>query len=122
MPWHERGLPRDGIACWGLCRLLYAKVLGVSVPDYAAQIASLKERAEVAVAFEGGTAVGPWSSIPEREARSIYILVFRRAALESHVGLVVRPGRMLHITAGQDSSIPLCRRALGAAAVRRLLA
>lgn len=105
LPWQERGLTRDGIACWGLVVLVYAEVLGLPVPDYAADIASLEERAEVAAAFAGGTTKGPWQPIADREARAFDILVFRRAGLDSHVGLVVTSGRMLHITAGQDSSI-----------------
>ncbi|PJI56003.1 hypothetical protein CTI14_00265 [Methylobacterium radiotolerans] len=121
LPWQERGLSRDGIACWGLCRLVYAEVLGLAVPDYAAEVASLEERAEVAAVFADGTLQGPWVGLPETDARSFDIAVFRRAGLDAHVGIVTSPGRMLHITAGQDSAIRgLCRRALGAAAVRNL--
>jgi probable lipoprotein NlpC len=105
LPWRERGLARDGVACWGLCRLVYAEVLGIEVPDYAAEVTSLEERADVAAVFAGGTMQGPWVSVPEREARPFDIAVFRRAGLDAHVGIVVEPGRMLHITAGQDSAI-----------------
>lgn len=105
LPWRERGLTRDGIACWGLCRLVYAEVLGLTVPDYAAEVASLEERAEVAAVFAEGTFAGSWRSVPEDEAHPFDVAVFRRAGLDAHVGLVTEPGRMLHITAGQDSGI-----------------
>lgn len=105
LPWQERGLTRDGIACWGLCRLVYAEVLGLTVPDYAAEVTSLQERAEVAAVFVEGTMGGPWHQVPERAARAFDIVVFRRAGLDAHVGLVTAPGRMLHITAGEDSAI-----------------
>ncbi|SDM99871.1 NlpC/P60 family protein [Methylobacterium phyllostachyos] len=105
LPWRERGLTREGIACWGLCRLVYAELLGIAVPDYAAVGASLGERAEVAAMFAGGTMQEPWASIPEIEARPFDIAVFRRAGLDVHAGIVTQPGRMLHITAGHDSAI-----------------
>ena len=105
LPWQERGLTRDGLACWGLARLVYAEVLGLAVPDYAAAVTSLAERAEIASVFAGGTTAGPWRSVPEGEAHAFDILVFRRAGLDAHVGIVTEPGRMLHITAGQDSGI-----------------
>ncbi|WP_430914065.1 NlpC/P60 family protein [Methylobacterium sp. sgz302541] len=105
LPWQERGLTRDGIACWGLCRLVYAEVLDIAVPDYAAKVTSIEERAEVAAVFAEGTMAGPWRSVPEAQVASFDILVFRRAGLDAHVGLVVTPGRMLHITSGQDSAV-----------------
>lgn len=105
LPWRERGLDRDGIACWGLVRLVYAEHLGLQVPDYAAEVASLQERAEVAAVFAGGTMGGLWASVPEQTARPFDVVVFRRAGLDAHVGLVVEAGRMLHITDGQDSAI-----------------
>ncbi|MCG5247987.1 NlpC/P60 family protein [Methylorubrum extorquens] len=105
LPWQDRGLARDGVACWGLARLVYAEVLGLAVPDYAAEVASLDNRAKVATVYADGTMLGPWRSVPESEAREFDILVFRRAGLDAHVGIVVAPGRMLHITSGQDSAI-----------------
>jgi len=105
LPWQDRGLTRSGIACWGLARLVYAEVLGLDVPDYAAEVASLEDRTEVATVYAGGTAFGPWHAVSESEAREFDIVVFRRAGLDAHVGIVVTPGRMLHITSGQDSAI-----------------
>lgn len=103
LPWLERGLTRDGVACWGLARLVYAEVLGLQVPDYCAEVVSLQERAEVAAVFDKGVKVGPWVLVDQPAAFDI--AVFRRAGIAAHVGIVVTPGRMLHITSGQDSSV-----------------
>ncbi|TXN64986.1 NlpC/P60 family protein [Methylobacterium sp. WL6] len=103
LPWRERGLTRDGIACWGLARLIYAEMLGIPVPDYCAEVASIQERAEVAAVFARSTAVGPWVAVAE--AQPFDIAVFRRAGIAAHVGIVVMEGRMLHITAGRESAI-----------------
>lgn len=105
LPWQDRGLTRAGIACWGLVRLVYAERLGLDVPDYAAEVVSLAERAEVAAVFAGGTVAGPWAAVPEGDAREFDVVVFRRAGLDAHVGIITEPGRMLHITSGQDSAV-----------------
>jgi cell wall-associated NlpC family hydrolase len=105
LPWRDRGAARDGVACWGLAVLVYGEHLGLPIPDYAADIVSTEERAQVAAAFSGGTGTGPWIAVDPAEAREFDILVFRRAGLDAHVGIVTEPGRMLHITAGQDSAI-----------------
>lgn len=105
LPWRDRGAARDGVACWGLAVLIYAERLGLTVPDYAAEVSSLEERAEVAAVFASGTFAGPWVAAPEAGAREFDIVVFRRAGLDAHVGIVTELGRMLHITSGQDSAI-----------------
>lgn len=104
LPWQERGLTREGIACWGLARLVYAEQLGIEVPDYAAEVPSLTERVEVAAIFANRTsASGPWVSVGD--AREFDILVFRRAGLTTHVGIALDGERMLHIDAGGDSHL-----------------
>lgn len=105
LPWQERGLTREGIACWGLPRLVYAEQLGIDVPDYSAAIASTAERDKVAATFVEGTTNGPWLPLDPAFAREFDILVFRIGGIEAHVGIVTEAGRMLHITSGQESCI-----------------
>lgn len=105
LPWQERGLTREGIACWGLPRLVYAKQLDIDVPDYAAGIVSTADREQVASIFEEGTTRGPWLPVNPTFAQEFDILVFRIGGIEAHVGIVTGPGRMLHITSGQESCI-----------------
>ncbi|PZP66240.1 MAG: phage tail protein [Methylorubrum populi] len=105
LPWREGGIASDGVACWGLALLAYAGELGILLPDYAAALASLEERAQIAAAFAGGTADDLWRPVSPGRERAFDIVVFRRAGLDAHVGIVTVPGRMLHITANQDSVI-----------------
>ncbi|WP_162240020.1 NlpC/P60 family protein [Methylobacterium sp. Leaf106] len=105
LPWQERGLTRDGIACWGLACLVYREYLGITVPDYAAQVACIAEKAEVAAVFaESTSAAGPWIRKAPEDAEDFDILVFRVGALDAHVGIRATPGRMLHATSGQAYS------------------
>ncbi|KQP52996.1 C40 family peptidase [Methylobacterium sp. Leaf106] len=111
LPWQVGGLTRDGIACWGLARLVYAECLGISVPDYAAEVPSIDERAEVAAIFaEGTSSAGPWvevalGGLPLDVVQEFDILVFQRAGLAHHVGIAIGGGRMLHIDRDQDSCL-----------------
>ncbi|MHC2016302.1 NlpC/P60 family protein [Methylobacterium sp. CM6247] len=106
LPWQVGGLTRDGIACWGLARLVYAEQLGIEVPDYAAAVPSLQERAEVAAIFaEATSSAGPWVKIGAADVAEFDILVFRRVGLAHHVGIAVGAGRMLHIDTDQDSCL-----------------
>ncbi|WP_019905717.1 NlpC/P60 family protein [Methylobacterium sp. 77] len=111
LPWRARGLTREGIACWGLARLVYAEQLGIEVPDYAAAVSSLTERAEVAAVFaENTSAAGPWVEVHAAGAQfeivqDFDILVFQRAGLTHHVGIAIGGGRMLHIDTDQDSCL-----------------
>ncbi|MCJ2131454.1 NlpC/P60 family protein [Methylobacterium sp. E-045] len=106
LPWQVGGLTRDGIACWGLARLVYAECLGIPLPDYAAAVPSLEERAEVAAVFaEATSSAGPWVEVGAGKAAEFDILVFRRVGLAHHVGIAVDGGRMLHIDTGQDSCL-----------------
>ena len=106
LPWQVGGLTREGIACWGLARLVYAECLGIAVPDYAAAVPSLEERAEIAAIFaEATSATGPWLKVGAADAAEFDILVFRRAGLAHHVGIAIGAGRMLHIDTGQDSCL-----------------
>lgn len=105
LPWQVGGLTRDGIACWGLARLVYAEQLGIEVPDYAASVSSLTERAEIAGIFAQGTsAAGPWVEVPASEVSEFDIVTFQRAGLTYHAGVVVVPGRMLHISGKAEDS------------------
>lgn len=105
LPWKERGASRDGVSCWGLVVLVYAEVLGIALPDYAADRVSPAERERIAEAFAEGRRLLPWRGVPEPEARAFDLLLFRRGGLDAHVGLVVVPGRMLHATSGADSAV-----------------
>ena len=90
LPWQVGGLTRDGIACWGLARLVYAEQLGIAVPDYAAAVPSLEERAEIAAIFaEATSTTGPWLNVGAADAAEFDILVFRRAGLAHHVGIAI---------------------------------
>lgn len=97
IPYVPFGRGLEGCDCWGLVVLAYAAELGIVLPDYSDAYASPEEQAEVD-ALVGRASVEPvWSRIDDPQP--LDVLVFRRGRLETHVGLHVDRGRMLHVTA-----------------------
>lgn len=97
IPFAPFGADRAGCNCWGLVVLVYAEQLGVTLPDYAGAYASPEEQAEVA-ALVGTERSNPvWARV--FDVRPFDVLLFRRGGLDTHVGLYVDRGLMLHVTA-----------------------
>ncbi|WMT85558.1 C40 family peptidase [Pelagibacterium sp. 26DY04] len=109
MHWSEKflGLPYEplgrsvaGADCYGVCWLVLTS-FGVPAPSYAGEYASSEEVEEVS-AFIGRTK-GQWVSV--ERPKELDLVTFRRGGWESHVGIVVKPGLMLHSSRGKPSCI-----------------
>lgn len=94
LPYQEHGRTRDGADCWGLACVVYSEQLGITLPDYLGY-SSVEERAEIAALVKGATASPLWE--PATNPAVFDIALFRRGRLTSHVGIVIRPGLMLHM-------------------------
>jgi len=105
LPWADLGRARDGLDCWGLVRLVYAEQLRLLLPSYIGAYASVEEHAELAAHIEDVTRSGVWTAIDTPAAQPFDVLVFRRGRLDTHVGLVVEPGLMLHVAAREQTKI-----------------
>jgi cell wall-associated NlpC family hydrolase len=104
LPWRERGRDRTGVDCWGLLFLIYAS-RGVEVQSYADDYVSVDERERVAAIATQAASESEWLQINPGEEREFDALLFKRAGLATHVGIVVAPGKMLHIRNGGMSEI-----------------
>jgi probable lipoprotein NlpC len=100
LPFKGLGRTRDGVDCWGLVRLVLGE-FGIHVPSYAEGYASAEERAEISGLINGAKPL--WHMV--EDPRELDVIIFRRGRLECHVGLVVRPGLMLHVTDDRPSCI-----------------
>jgi len=101
IPWLDRGRTREGCDCWGLLRLVYTEVLGLEVPDYSEGYASAGERATVSSLVAAGTRA--WTRLAPGSERAGDAVLLRQAPW--HVGVVVRPGLMLHMP---EDSLSCC--------------
>jgi cell wall-associated NlpC family hydrolase len=97
LPFAARGRDRAGLDCWGLVRLVYAEQLGIDLPSYVEDYASIEELVELHGLMRGAIDDGEW--ISTEEPRHYDVLLFRRGRYDSHVGLYVSRGLMMHVTA-----------------------
>ncbi|MFE3838893.1 C40 family peptidase [Pseudogemmobacter sonorensis] len=94
IPYADLGRTRDGCDCYGLVRLVYAGELGITLPPYLGY-GSVEEHAEIAALIEGARLSPFWQAV---DAPAPFdIAVFRRGRLSTHLGIVIRPGLMLHM-------------------------
>jgi len=103
LPWQFAGRSRAGVDCWGLFWLVYRDVLGIEIASYAQETIDAPEREQIAALLESDRNRSPWRPVDTEQPFDM--AVFRRAGIESHVGLVIEPGRMLHILHGGESCI-----------------
>ncbi len=95
IPHREFGRDDAGCDCWGLACLIYRECLEIELPDYVTSYASDDERAELASVIAGASVSPIWRPISAL-AKPFDIAIFRRGRLETHIGIVVHDGLMLH--------------------------
>jgi cell wall-associated NlpC family hydrolase len=105
LPWRLAGRSRDGVDCWGLLWLIYRDVLGIEIISYARETLDAPERQQIASLMAGELVKSPWRDVRPGQEREFDMAVFKRAGIDSHVGIVIGPGRMLHITHDAESCI-----------------
>ncbi|MFC5421945.1 phage tail protein [Bosea eneae] len=92
--------------CWGLVRKVLLERAGVTVPSYVDRHGGISDdQATIAALLRGEAASWPWQPVAVGAEREFDVAVFSRAGVESHVGIVVAPGRMLHLTRDYDARI-----------------
>lgn len=101
IPWADKGRTRAGVDCWGLVVAAFA-TRSVTLPGYEEHYTDAKERDECAALLRRANE-WPWRQVEIEWPWDI--VIFRRAGMESHIGVVVEPGQMLHISEGGTSCI-----------------
>jgi len=102
-PFSEFGHTDAGCHCWGLAVVVYENELGIRLPTYAGNYASLEEQEVIAALVDGEKRDPAWRLVVD--VRTFDIVTFRRGRLETHIGIVVSPGLMLHVTADDHAKL-----------------
>lgn len=105
LPFASLGRDRGGLDCYGLVRHVLAEERGIALPSYTEAYASVGERAEIAAALSGAAAQGPWRPVAPGQEQPFDVALFSVFGQPLHVGIVVQPGLMLHVSDGHDSRI-----------------
>lgn len=104
IPWVEKGRGFEGCDCWGLLRLVYLEECGVELPGYGERYETVADRAALAELIAGAK-FEQWSEIPAGTERAFDAVLIREGREQTHIGLVVTPGRCLHVDRGNTSVI-----------------
>lgn len=104
IPHSELGRDRSGADCWGLLYIVFREHLNIEVPSYD-EYSATDERFEIDQILRTATGSGICVPVLSGQEREFDVAVFRRGRLDSHVGVVVQPGLMLHMAEKQQSRI-----------------
>lgn len=104
LPYRAKGRDRDGLDCWGLVRLVMLEVFRVELHSYTAAYATPTDMIEVSAVLKGEIPESGWQPVVDAP-RAGDGVVFRLLGQPWHVGLIVEPGRFLHIEEGAGSVV-----------------
>lgn len=99
LPWKECGRTADGTDCYGLVRLAYRAGLGIDLPSYDGEYAGTADVDALNALIAGERA--PWRRVDRHKPFDLVLLHER----PWHFGIVVAPGRMLHMPVGKTSVV-----------------
>jgi len=97
VPFVEKGRSMEGADCWGLVYMVYRTHLGIMLPDYLDQYETTDDRdllGEV-ISTESGQ---KWHE--PASPKEFDVIILRLRGVPMHVGLVTKPGYMLHCARG----------------------
>lgn len=95
IPDRAKGRSSMGADCWGLAMLVYREVKGIDLPDYAAEYLDDRDHAEIGAIARREKVAQRWRVVVE--PKEFDLLLFSVARHDSHVGIHVGPGQMLHV-------------------------
>jgi cell wall-associated NlpC family hydrolase len=102
IPYRDHGRGFDGCDCWGLVRLVFRETRGVDLPSFADGYVCASDAKAVADLIAGR--LQPWDELPPGVETTGDVLLMRRGSSACHVGLVVEPGKVLHVSADSIAS------------------
>lgn len=97
IPFKEHGRTRDGADCWGLACIIYAEQLGIELPALTGY-EHTKDKARISTIIKSESI--SWDFIKPGDEKPFDIAVFKMLGQPMHVGVVVKPGLMIHCERG----------------------
>ena len=104
IPFLDRGRTRAGADCWGLICILFSEMLNIELPRLDQYENTKDEYRPMMDAIVRAERIG-WLDIPAGEEKPFDVIVLKLAGLPVHVGVVVRPGVMIHCLRGAGTVV-----------------
>lgn len=100
IPFKQNGLSRDGLHCWGLCRLVLQEECCLDLPSYAEQSAA--DLIAAAKFFRGDSMCDPWIKVEVPREFDIALMSAmseggRPRVVAGHCGIMIDPETVLHV-------------------------
>lgn len=103
IPFVERGRDASGLDCWGLVKLAYEEIRGISLPSYEWVYQDVEADAkDISGAIINQSAMF-WHNVTAPTSREFDVIIMRMRGLPMHVGLVTKPRHMLHCIEGSGT-------------------
>jgi len=104
IPFKDFGRDHNGVDCWGLLRLIYKEQLGIELPSYVSEYNSTEDAQQL------GSLIlchlpEQWREVPLGQEVPGDGVLLRLQGMPMHVGVVVRPGWMIHVHKGIDTCL-----------------
>jgi len=95
IPFRSCGRDYSGLDCWGLLCLIYKERLNISLESYIDEYtdAGLYTKIAEVVKYHEPE----WISIEKGSEQLFDVAIFRLRGLPIHLGMVVKPGQMIHV-------------------------
>ena len=112
IPFVDLGRDREGLDCWGLFRLVLQEQLGIELPSFIEVYEGETSNWEhLGRAITGRIAQVGWEPVPAGQEQPGDGVLCRLRGEPMHVGVVVRPGIMIHTHRGTNACLEPYRRA-----------
>jgi cell wall-associated NlpC family hydrolase len=115
IPYRDRGESHDGCDCWGLLRLIFKEQLNREISSHA-DVAAGDLMAKARKIIKNSEASDEWERVDKEKPFDAVLMkgqVRVEGAVRSlpiHIGLVISPGKMIHIEKGSGVTIAEYRR------------
>ena len=103
IPFRHRGRDMDGCDCWGLVRLVYRRLYGIELADFADRYENALDAPAIAGLVGEESRSQEWAAVETPQPGDVVLL--RIAGAPVHVGVMVEQDRMLHVLEGIDAAI-----------------
>lgn len=102
IPYADKGRG-DAVDCWGLVQRVFGEMRGIALPSYSERYVTADDRRAIASLISGE--LEPWVEVAAGAEVAFDCVLMRERGFPRHIGIVTRPGLLLHVQRGMASQI-----------------